>query len=190
MIANANYDRMYMFGDLMNPPFCFVIMTESPTQSRKLMSYCNERIAVGSVFYVAEPGCTEKTLGPETLMPIVTTKHAVVPVHFELKKTNIEKNIPAYELTMPSQTGEQSYFARHSVRISLTRFLLADDVSCTGLTCDRASRLEKNVSCGCSQKMPSALLIVGEYTVQMTEPLEFSPSGKVIVYDCRSYRTT
>ena len=184
MIANANYDQMYVFGDLMNPPFCFVIMTESPTQSRKLMSHCNERIAVGLVFYVAEPGRTEKTLGPDTMMPIVTTKHAVVPVCYEIEGSNIQKNIPTYQLTMPSQTGEQSYFVRHGVRISLTRFQLADDVSCTGLTCDRASKLEKNVSCGCSQKMPSAFPIVGEYTVQMGAPLEFNPSGKVIVYDC------
>ena len=122
VLANASYDRLYVFGDAMNPPNCFAIMMKSAMESRNLMTHCDERIAVGSLFYIAEPGWTDKTMGEGTKMLIITTKEVLMPLKFICSGVLLQQNIGAYELETPSQVGEQTYFVKHGATIKLTRF--------------------------------------------------------------------
>ena len=184
----ANYDRMLVFGDLLNPPFCFAIFCQTTTAAYNYLTDCKETIGIGRVYYVVEPERSHKEMS--TNFPIIASTNAIVPLKFSTVNHPITTTMTACQAEVPKETGDQLFFVNHNSRITLSRFeLIMKGVSCSGLFCDRAQELEKNVHCGCLYAGESNAS-VGQFTVTFDVPATIDQSGKAEVSKVRSLRTT
>ena len=184
----ASYDRMMVFGDVMDPPRCFAIVTYSSSESSNYFKHCQHSIAIGQLFYIVEPDKSDKVLSSN--MPIISSRKSMIPLKHSAPDLPITESLPVCRMTVPKEPGEQLFFIVHRAIVSLSRFeIMLGTVSCTGYTCDRSKPLDKNVACGCiftSGRNP----IVGEYTLTMPVPSLISERRKEDIQRCRSLRTT
>jgi hypothetical protein len=181
----APYDRMFIFGDVNDPPNCFVVICETARESRMLTEHsCNE-IAVGRVFCLLEPRKTDKFIGNGDL-PIVSLTDPLVPLSMNEKS----KVLPTV-LSAPGDVGKQIFFVYHHIPIQVSYFYVAtDDVSCSGILCDRQHRLKQNSSCACLHTGKSNKPIVGDFNVHFKSGVTGGRSELITVKRCRSMRTT
>ena len=184
----ANYDRMFVFADLTDPPNCFAIFTSSPNESSRFLEHTQDNIGVGRMFYIIEPDRTTKTLG--ATCPVVSTTKPLCPLKFSIPSLPMTSAIGYSPMTLPKEPGEMLYFADHNVVIELSRFeVMFNTVSCSGYLCDRAHPVEKNAACGCMFTGDQGPC-VGEYTLTIPVPTSISSRSKEYVPKCRSLRTT
>ena len=189
--STANYDRMFMFADLLNPPNCFVVFSNATSDSYRYLKHCQNDISVGRLFYIVEPDRCLKTFGEK--MPILSSTRPFIPLKYSSDVQPIREviaTIPRFNMTMPKEPGEQLFFVYHGLKIAMSRFEVArDTVSCSGVFCDRSQKGEKNVSCGCMfTGMQGAC--VGEYTVTMPVPAGISALKTATIPKARSLRTS
>ena len=139
--VQKQYDRLLFMADLMNPPHCFVVLTNNSSQpSKDMYLYCQTQIIIGSCYYIFEPDVPANTLGAYT--PIITTNHPLLP----LKTHSFLTSVPP---TPVQGFGDQTYSIQLGVKINLFAAQMRNKtVCCSGIACDRQNILEKNKSCG------------------------------------------
>jgi hypothetical protein len=182
---SAPYDRMFIFGDVNDPPNCFVVVCETARESRMLTEFSFNEIAIGRVFCMLEPRRTSKFIGNGDL-PIVSLTEALVP----LTMADKPKVLPT-AISVPGDVGKQMFFVYHNVPIQLSYFYVAtDDVSCSGLLCDRQHRLKQNSSCACLHTGKVNKPIVADFNVHFQRGGAGGQTESITVERCRSMRTT
>ena len=100
------YYPMFMFGDLMNPPQCFLIFTKTAWETWQLLWYAQSYITIGKMFCIAKPNpCSWTWHG----MPIISTQESFLPLKFHVSFMSVTNMAPNLHLTKP-RDKEQTYF--------------------------------------------------------------------------------
>lgn len=192
---SSNWDRMYLFADLLDPGRCLVMMNTQTSASRSaFLKHPKQRTKtpiVGHIFAMLQPSPTQdlKKLGD---MAMVTVEWPLVPLKrftAEIASTLVIKShIP--HLISP---GNQRYFVLHrctSVRIS--NFKIEKQSTCAGYECDRAHSLLHGQVCGCLYLTSDITNYVGQFDLIFKSPFPITvhDSQLVQVKGFRSWRTT
>lgn len=133
----ATYDRLLYFADINTPGRCFLMVSETVSQTDHLLKYAREKTSVGDIFVVQEP---EEVTKRYNNMSIVVTDKELIPLQNPV-------HLPTVELRTP-QVGMQRYFALHAQSLKLYKASMVD-ASCKGILCDRQNPLVRGQSCGC-----------------------------------------
>lgn len=192
--SGVGWDRMFVFGDLLNPGHCAVVMfsvRSGNVEAKNWTKLTAEEPMVGQVFAILEPSPTsdKKKLGP---LPIISSSHQIIPL------LNSKSNRPINHVLKPYipktiQAGNQRYFVVHGVTdISMPLFCLTDEYTCPGRQCDKSQTLYKEQVCGCCYQHRSGCHFVGEFTLVFSNPFpkNVHDSDTVQVSKFRSSRTT
>lgn len=190
---NGNWDRMYVFADLLDNGRCLVMLKTKTRESMDFTSINRKRasqILTGGVFAIFEPTPTDdrRKLGS---MPMATSEYPLFPLPFAAEKFTIKNTIPTY---MPNklEVGEQKYFIIHDVQtLEINGFRLDNTYTCKGRECDKAHKLFTNQHCGCTAVGNHRN--VGCFNVVFDNPFgrdRIHNEDKVVVRLHRSLRTT
>jgi hypothetical protein len=189
IISNAPYDRILIFGDLMDPPRCFAIVMHNASESTMYYRQSGRSIGIGTIFYVVHPERSNNVLGLD--IPIISSPYMLLPLKPSLGIASIQDNFPSCAISHATQPKEQLFFVEHGVSIELARFrLVTDNVSCSGKFCDRSKVLDKAVACGCLNTSLQVKACVAEYTITYPVPATINPRKWIEINTCRSLRTT
>lgn len=192
--SGIGWDRMFVFGDLLNPGNCAVVMFSSRSGNVEAKTWTKltaEDPMVGQVFAILEPSPTQdkKKLGP---LPIISSFHQLIPLQNSKGNRPITDVLKGY-IPKTISAGSQRYFVIHNVSsISMPMFLLTDKYTCPGRQCDKSQILHKEQVCGCCYQHRSGCHFVGEFTVVFPNPFpeNIHDSETVQVNAFRSSRTT
>jgi hypothetical protein len=185
----ASYDRLFIFADMMDPPNCFAIISNTTSQSYKYMEHSTEVIGIGKIFYIVEPRRSVSTLGQK--LPLISSTKPLIPLKYSVKDLTMKENITACNMMLPKEPGEMLYFASHGVKVTISHFEVDfKEVSCTGIFCDRNQLKQANVSCGCMYEGEQGAC-VAEYTLTIPSLSKISNNHDTeSIEECRSLRTT
>jgi len=188
-LSASNYNRMAVFGDLSDPPNCFVIFTASGDESEKLFPTVLNSVVVGTCFYLYEPVRTSKD--HRERMNTIDVQKRYIPLKQSLPDVPLPLIVPFCPITIPSE-ADTYFFALHSCEITVARAVVVLDASCTGLVCDRANPRDNiQMHCGCFRQHNSNKSAVLEVSIDIHNvPSEIKESGVLTIHHFRSLRTT
>lgn len=192
--SGTGWDRMFVFGDLLNPGNCAVVMFSARAGNLEAKTWTKltaEDPMVGQVFAILEPTPTSdrKKLGP---LPIISSIHQIIPLRNSKAGRSITEVMKTY-IPNTIMAGGQRYFVLHSVTdLAMPMFNLTDGYTCPGRQCDKSQTLYKEQVCGCCYQHRSGCHFVGEFTLVFPNPFSKSvhDSDTVQVNKFRSSRTT
>lgn len=160
---NLTYDRIFTFADLRsNKGACFVVLTQSISESDHVLKFCRDDIAVGKVFVILEPDPVRRYLSSS--LPLISSADPLIPLrmvsdHLHMVQPRIAK------------PGETLYFIQMNVPVKMSSVAIDERTClCKGQLCDRQQKIEshKKGACGC--------LIVGRkpgFVINQTLFLQF-----------------
>lgn len=192
--VGVGWDRMFVFGDLLNPGNCAVVMFSARSGNVEAKTWTKltaENPMVGQVFAILEPMPTsdKKKLGP---LPIISSVHQLIPLqHSKLDRTI--SHVLKHYIPKTIHAGSQRYFVIHNVTdISMPMFNLTNEYTCPGRQCDKSQILHKEQVCACCYQHRGGSHFVGEFTLVFSNPFPrtIHDSDIVQVSKFRSTRTT
>jgi len=175
--GNIKYDRIFTFGELNTPGKCFVIITETVSESDFLLRHMRDSSTVGDLVAVIEPEGPQKALND---MPVVSTITPLVPFQ-------TPQRLPHVPIITP-QPREQRYFLLKGIPIRMSRATLVP-ASCKGVLCDRQQPPNRHVQCGCMfTSKETAVVIQSHVTFDYID--ENGATQTHTVNNHRSWKTT
>lgn len=174
----APYDRIFAFIDLSSPGLCFNVISQTPSESDRLMKFAREFSSVGDLFGIVEPDMP--TPGIQNVLTIKTIK-PIVPLKWK------DSIIPSVPLRPPPR-GQQRYFILKSTKVNIHKVNVMT-ASCKGQFCDRQKPPSRNIGCGCLFVARAADLVF-EMHVKFTYEDHTGNMVDHIVCNFRSWRTT
>ena len=158
---------------------------KTSAESRYILKYGRDPVAVGQAFLVIEPDAVRDTLSMLGL-PLVTTDNPLLPLSFHIR------DIPGVPLGMPIMDDMQ-YFAVHGLEIVLSQAtIISHNVSCMGTFCDRRVAFASLADdCGCLMyPRPQDAAIVIESRIKFRVSPTFNDTGFAGIDNVRSWRLT
>lgn len=175
---NSTYDRLLFFADLCTPGKCFAVLTETPSKSDMLMTYCKQTVAVGDIFAIIEPDQVVRALKGN--VPLVNTTKAMYPL--------VDSNFASICPILEPEVGQQRYFYLKHVIVELTK-IQALAASCNGTLCDRQSPFTETGNCGCLYFNRSTSIVLDMTVTFRTMDINGYESSHSVQH-FRSWRTT
>lgn len=172
------YDRFFLFGDLVNPPACVCITTQTSTDSRSLLSKMLHVIGIGTACYLFEPNFSTQAIANS--LPIISSPWSCL-LPFKSKWPIF--NTP---ITFPTNAGEHSYFMLTKEEVVISRVVVSNDPSCSGIFCDR----QKPGQCSCFFTKQYNKSFIIEMDIGFKVPSEIETLGYCTVRGFRSLRTS
>jgi hypothetical protein len=183
---NRNYDRLLMFADLSSTNGrCFACILERQKDSADFfMTMKTAEEGVGDIMVLEEPPPVKNTLGSTTSVAIVDICSRTVPA-----LAHYPDVVPVTPLASPP-AGDTAYFASHDVTNLELGGACFEEAICGGKLCDRqVEKKTPTMKCGCLYQTKGRALVV-EMSVGIDVPMSFDASGKKVVHNFRSYRTS
>ena len=176
--GTASYDRIFYFADIGTAGKCFVIITDTVSQTDQLLSHGRESASIGDIFAIVEPQNPTRALQDlpivETVLPLIPLKQSVIPIR--------EVNL------VPPQIGQQRFFILIGKKIRVNRVNVMN-ASCQGLLCDRQKPFVRAASCGCIFTVNAAALVL-MMNVKFEYEDENGAKASYTATNFRSWRTT
>ncbi len=174
---SVSYDRMFLFGLVYKRGFCIALLSQTVTASSFLVAKLNQNTSsIGSTIVILEPKYEEKSLGKNSVLPIIATSR-------HLFYTNVTEPFPSpYDLNL--SIGQTRYFMLYQVSISLEGLIIIN-ADCKGVQCDRLLQQGKDSKCGCFHSK-----LLSPLTVQTIVVVEEPPGQIAFSSDFQSYKLT
>jgi hypothetical protein len=145
--CTSMYDCIFMFTNMGMQGKCFAIITTSPTESSKILKYCNysDYCTLGDNFAIMERDSQSSFLQDS---PIVAAMNSI---------TLIQRPLGLNEVPLLDPTpGKQWYFLFHGLDITAMKAMIVSTSRC-GQTCNQqVNSTMQNCHCGCLYKANGA----------------------------------
>jgi hypothetical protein len=156
---HPHYNRLMIYGDLMDPPRCFVVICSGNDLAKAFFGESNRFVGVGSTFYICEPNESKHSMSDMVLIT-PSAKPCLPLVSHRLLDVDLRQNMAA---------GDQVYFIKNNLHIRLERVeALKRGVSCSGILCDRQELPIDGKGCGCYLTKHTTAPFVIQYDVFLT----------------------
>jgi hypothetical protein len=186
-VGNKPYDRYMIYGDVLTPGKCFVIINPKHGDSIRLF----RRVAragngVGTLVAACEPDPIVQTMGENSSLYIVEN-----PTDYYQLNNDFEQVVPQVSPVIPP-ANHTAWFCHHNINSLSFHHVTLQDASCSGTFCDKQQAgLSPHQSCGCLYKsLGHANDKVLDYDVIFPVPASVDQAGEITVSHTRSYNTT
>lgn len=174
------YHHWFLCADLANPPNCFAIITESLSQTNRLLIHNLDDAVVGNCFYLVEPDIATGKMG-KSLHVLNSNNKELMPVKQNTAGLLSKKAI----FTLPTTADQTIYYWETGQKIRLKRVEAPTDPSCTGFQCDRQ---RKRGECLCLNLLPGSPMVYCMDVEFGVDPKKMKTVANIAAF--RSLRTT
>lgn len=174
---SLSYDRLFLFGLVYKKGFCIAYLSLTATSSSYFVSKLDHNSSnIGDIVIILEPQFEGKSLGKNSILPLITSERKLFPVALE------EPFLTPYDINL--SIGQTRYFMLYKTKITLEGLIIVN-AECKGIECDRLLQQGKDTKCGCfHSKILSPLTIKTFVIVEQ-------PHGNIL-FSCQfqSYKLT
>ena len=173
-MPTKQHSVILIYGDLCNVPQCFALAfkTRTEIQTKFKPGALIDKMKVGAVHFIYEPGHTNQTLGRH--MPLFANITQLAPA--------VPHRISQSSHLVPSDgTEHQNFFVRHGVSIVVNRAMLATsstnpDIACNLCTCDLQTSTCAN---WCFGSHTSSRPIALQADIYVRDIAKYDPNGTI-----------